>query len=154
MKCLFLDHYGVMCLTENTDYVDVKNLPKYGELINFDINCVGILNEIIIETNTEIVISSDWKQWCSFEKMGNFYISQNIIKPPLCFTPNVIKQNNILETRSLEIKTFIENNFIEKWCVVDDLYLGDYLTNFVWVTKTNKGICQENIKVKIIEFLN
>ena len=71
----------------------------------------------------------------------------------MCFTPFVKKQINIIETRSLEIKTFLEDNFIEKWCVVDDLHLGDILTNFVWVSKTNKGICQKNIKEKIIEFL-
>ena len=52
-----------------------------------------------------------------------------------------------------EIKTFLIENVVDKWCVVDDIYLGDYLNNFVWISKTNEGLCQKNIKNIIINFL-
>ena len=159
MKCLFLDHFGVMCLSgkreEDIKYqnIEIKYLPEYGILINFDVNCIQILNDIIDKTDAEIIISSDWKHWCDFHTIKNFYKTQGIIKPPLCFTPIVNKQKTIIETRCLEIKTFLIENVVDKWCVVDDIYLGDYLNNFVWISKTNEGLCQKNIKNIIINFL-
>jgi hypothetical protein len=53
------------------------------------------LNEILEQTGAEIVVSSDWRIWCSVEEMGDYYESQGIIKRPIDFTGNVIDQSKV-----------------------------------------------------------
>lgn len=159
MKVIMLDHWGTMSLSDKhgkkhlkTDLPDITQMRIHGDFDNFDKSAISTLNEIITITDCEIVVSSDWKKWCSLDRMKEFYISQDIIKPPIDFTPN-LKGKNIFKNRAEEIKLWLNNNKVNKWVSVDDLYLGGYLPNFVWVSRTDQGITQDGIKEQILNIL-
>jgi len=192
MKIIFLDHDGVICLS--TEWggrhkkqkklgrklsQSVESLPVDARFDNFNNKAIGILNEILEETNAEIVVSSDWKRWASVEEMGEYYESQGLKKKPISFTKNLgeceVPQNfpwsrtyNLEQSRSLEIKQYLrEHPEITHWVAVDDLNMGipqtnetwgememDWgLTNFVLTPKSIEGIKQTGIKEKIIKYL-
>jgi hypothetical protein len=192
MKIIFLDHDGVICLS--TEWggrhkkqkklvrklsQSVESLPVDARFDNFNKKAIEILNEILEETNAEIVVSSDWKRWASVEEMGEYYESQGLKKKPISFTKNLgeceVPQNfpwsrtyDLEQSRSLEIKQYLrEHPEITHWVAVDDLNMGipqtnetwgememDWgLTNFVLTPKSIEGIKQTGIKEKIIKYL-
>jgi len=192
MKVIFLDHDGVICLS--TEWggrfkkqreagrklsQSIQSLSVLARFDNFNKKAINILNEILEETNAEIVISSDWKRWATVEEMGEYYESQGIKKKPIAFTKNLseceVPQNfqwsrqwDLEQSRSLEILQYLRDNpQITHWVAVDDLNMGipqthetwgememDWgLTNFVHTPKSREGIKQSGIKEKIIEFL-
>ncbi len=175
MKIIFLDHFGVMCLAnkhgiekKHNDLPNIDEFRKFGEFDNFDSTAVEILNSIIIKTDAEIVISSDWKNWTNLDSMKDFYKSQGVIKSPIDFTPIFSKKNipenyiwnpkmKLQQKRSLEILTWLENHpGVSHWVCIDDLYLKgeDWgLSNFVWISRTDEGISQSGVKEIIINFL-
>jgi len=192
MKVIFLDHDGVICLAtewggrfkKQTEVgrklsQSVTSLPTDARFDNFNKKAIVILNEILEETNAEIVVSSDWKRWASVEEMGEYYESQGIKKKPIAFTKNLsecdVPENfvwsrkwDLEQTRSLEINQYLRDNpSITHWVAVDDLNMGipqtheswgdmemDWgLTNFVLTPRSREGIKQSGIKEKILEFL-
>jgi hypothetical protein len=192
MKVIFLDHDGVICLSSEWGgrfkkqreagrklSQSVDSLPVLARFDNFNKKAIGILNEILEETNAEIVVSSDWKRWASVEEMGEYYESQGIKKKPIDFTKNLgdceVPQNfqwsrqwDLEQSRSLEIRQYLKDNpQITHWVAIDDLNMGipqyheswgemdmDWgLTNFVLTPKGSEGIKQTGIKEKILNFL-
>jgi hypothetical protein len=189
MKVIFLDHDGVICLSNNFGSrhkkqikvrtkltQSVKDLPVDARFDNFDKKAIKVLNEILEQTGAEIVVSSDWRIWCSVEEMGDYYESQGIIKRPIDFTGNVIDQSKVTwhrnwdseGTRSLEIQAWLEQHHeVTHWVAIDDLdmskkgisYSMEFehewgLDNFVWTSRINEGIKQVGIKDKILNFLD
>ena len=152
MKILFLDHDSVICLydqfsgrfkkqmkySKENPNISRKDYPVSVRFDNFDKKAIKVLNEIIEETNCEIVVSSDWKHHATLEEMGDYYTEQGIIKRPIDFTPrfkDIIprKHSMVLRWRSakLEIeRTFEINHWIEnhpevtQWVAVDDLNMS------------------------------
>ena len=197
MKVIFLDHDGVICLSNNWGG-RMKKQKKYGRKLSqgvlempvdvrfddFDKKAIDTLNEILEETNAEIVVSSDWKRWATVEEMGEYYVSKGIKKKPIDFTPNLgqctwyIKAYpagfiwsrawELEQTRTIEIKQYlVDHPEITHWVSIDDLRMGksglDYsvpyehewgLDNFVETPKITEGIKQSGVKEKIIKFLN
>ena len=178
---IFLDHDGVICTYGGTRFNKMK---KAGIVLinndvdvnlrfdNFDKKAIKVLNQIILETDCEIVVSSDWKLNCSLEEMGEYYINQGIIKKPIDFTPDFSKkflskmgENESLEfIRSCEINNWLSNNNVDKWVVVDDLDLSEKfgpisgnklqgVKNFVHCKRGYEGIKQCGLKDKILKFL-
>jgi len=146
MKIIFLDHQGVMRIDKH---------PNPGQLINFDTECVFVLNSILKKTDAEIVISSDWKYWVSLEEMGLFYLKQGIIKKPIDYTPKTKKYSFQIynKQRSEEILLWLSNKEnITNWIAIDDLNMKQYLKNFV-SSESDKGIKQIGIKEEILKFL-
>jgi len=165
---------------ELTDTQGKLSSPNYGLAVNdrFDNKLkfkIKILNSILKETGAEIVVSSDWKNWCSVEEMGDYYESQGIIKRPIDFTGNMIDGSKVtwyrnwdLEgTRSLEIKEWLNNHpEVTHWVAIDDLNMAKTglhygmefehewgLDNFVLTPNENEGIKQVGIKDKVLSFL-
>jgi hypothetical protein len=192
MKVIFLDHDGVICLSSEFGgrfkkqreakrklSQSIESLPVFARFDNFNKKAIVILNEILEETNAEIVVSSDWKRWASVEEMGEYYESQGIKKKPIGFTKKVMdcevpenfvwsRQWELEQERSLEILQYLRDNpQITHWVAVDDLNMGKVqkheswgdmeldwgLTNFVHTPRVREGIKQSGIKEKIIEFL-
>jgi hypothetical protein len=188
MKVIFLDHDGVICLSNNWGSrfkkqakvrtkltQSVRELPVDARFDNFDKKSIKVLNEILEQTGTEIVISSDWRIWCSIEEMGDYYESQGIIKRPIGYTGNVIDESKVtwhrnwdLEgTRSLEIQGWLsEHPEVTHWVAIDDLNMGKTglhystefehewgLDNFVLTPLSNEGIKQVGIKDKVMSYL-
>ena len=195
MKVIFLDNDGVICLSENWGSrrkkqikegrsmgTSVRELPIHLRLDNFDKKAVKVLNKILETTGAEIVISSDWRFHGTLEELGDYYISQGIIKKPIAVTDmfkdifprewSALRFRAELELeRSMEINHWLENHpEVTHWVAVDDLdmsieFLSGHfaardksndkpgLTNFIKTPKSWEGIKQSGIKDKIIKFL-
>ena len=188
MRVILLDHDGVICLSGNWGSrfkkqqrarkklsQDVMTMPVDARFDNFDKKAIKVLNEILEKTGAEIVVSSDWKVWCSVEEMGDYYEKQGIIKRPIDFTGNVLDLTRVtwhrnwdLEgTRSLEIQDWLSNHpEVTHWVAIDDLNMAKTglhygmefehewgLENFVLTPNENEGIKQVGIKDKVLSFL-
>jgi hypothetical protein len=136
MKILFLDHQGVM-RTEKFIWKQEKPVP-----LDFDPVAIDILNNIIKETDCEIVISSDWKLWVDLDQMKKFYIDQGVVKNPIDYTPKYERYDPsiLAQQRSKEIKGCLKENPVDKWVAIDDLDMRPYLENFIFVKDTSLGI--------------
>lgn len=152
MKVIFLDHDGVICLSNNWGgrYKKQKKwggrklsmtnseVPLEYRFDDFDKKAIKVLNSILEETGAEIVVSSDWKRWADVEEMGVYYEQQGIIKKPIAFTKFLNECTNydnetfpwnrhwdLEQSRSLEIKQYLEDNpEITHWVSIDDLNMG------------------------------
>ena len=195
MKVIFLDNDGVICLSNNwggrtkkwakyrsaNPDVDFTNRPIDFRFDDFDEKAIKVLNEILEETGAEIVVSSDWRLHANLEELGDYYISQGIIKRPIAVTDmfkdifpkewNAFRFRADLEIeRSMEIGHWLKNHpEVTHWVAVDDLnmsseFLSKYfsdgesdknpgLSNFVLTPKSSEGIKQCGIKEKIIKYL-
>jgi len=151
MKLIFLDHDGVICLSNNwggrtkkwanfhkdNPDVDFTNRPIEYRFDDFDTKAIKVLNEIIEETGCDIVVSSDWKLHATLEELGDYYESQGIIKRPIALTPNI--QNctvhgnvfiwsprwDLEQTRTIEIRQYLHDHpEVTHWVSVDDLNMG------------------------------
>jgi hypothetical protein len=186
MKVIFLDHDGVICLSDNWGNrfkkqkkwgkrklsMSTLSMPVEYRFDNFDEDAVKVLNEILVETGAEIVVSSDWKNWATVEEMGEYYESKGIIKKPIAFTDSILyddyddfpwhNKSELEQTRSLEIAQYIgQNPVITHWVAIDDLNMSltDVddktwgLKNFVLTPEDKEGIKQTGIKEKVLEYL-
>ena len=153
MKILFLDHDGVICLSNNwggrknkwakyrsanpETSPNLKDAPVEVRFDDFDSKAVKVLNGIIKETGAEIVISSDWKLHATLGELGDYYESQGIVKRPIAITPdiqNCTVHGNIFmwsqewdleQVRTIEIKQYLHDHTeITHWVSIDDLNMG------------------------------
>jgi hypothetical protein len=199
MKVIFLDNDGVICLSDNwgsrykksREYMIKTKTSEYSpEMLNeikrpievrfdnFDKKSIKVLNQILEETGAEIVVSSDWRLYANLEELGDYYISQGIIKKPIGFTKKLgqfdvpeefpwSRQWDSEQTRCLEIHQWLkEHPEVTHWVAIDDLNMGktgkyystDFehewgLENFVYTPLSNQGIKQSGVKDKIFKFL-
>ena len=196
MKIIFLDHDGVICLDNNWGSrrkkqnkwggmklsLDRKSIPVEYRFDDFDQKAVSILNEILDETDAEIVVSSDWKHWATVEEMGEYYEMQGIKKKPIDFTKNLGQCSfqdkksfqwsytyDLEQSRYVEITQYLmDHPEITHWVAADDLHMGKHvenskygafdrddwgLTNFVWTPRSSEGIKQSGVKDKILKYL-
>lgn len=195
MKVLFLDNDGVICLSENWGSrrkkqikegrsmgTSASELPVHARFDNFDRKAIKVLNQILEKTEAEYVVSSDWRFHATLEELGDYYISQGLIKKPIDATGmfkdlfpaewSQLRFRAELELeRSMEINHWLENHpEVTHWVAVDDLDMSieflspqfsardgsdakPGLTNFVKTPKSWEGIKQSGIKDRIIKFL-
>ena len=185
MKILFLDNDGVVCLSTEwggrakkkmkylKEFPGIENLPAYVKMDNFNDKAVKTLNLILEQTGAEIVVSSDWKLYCTLDELKEMFTKYGVIKEPIDTTPNITLQydknyytaEELAEYRVSEIKTWLkEHPEVTQWVAVDDLPLGETfgpisgnsnggLSNFVLTPKSSQGIKQSGIKEKILKFL-
>lgn len=171
MKVLFLDHDGVICLSNNwggrfkkKNFDSNPETPMDIRMDDFDNKAVKVLKEIIDETGCEIVISSDWKLHGTLDQMKEMYVTREV-KPPIDYTPNLkdfdegtyalLGWRNQYDTiRVHEINEYLKNHpEVTHWVAVDDMDLSK-LDNFVLTAKPhNEGIKQSGLKDKIKKFL-
>ena len=156
MKVIFLDNDGVICLSSNwgsrikkqkklgsEPVFNQKNqLPVEYRFDNFDVKAIKVLNEILKETDAEIVVSSDWRLHGTLEELGEYYTSHGIIKKPIGFTEvfdyttwldegripadfNWWRTDSREQERHFEIKDWLESHLeVTHWVAVDDLFMG------------------------------
>ena len=162
MKVLFLDHYGVLCLSTKPVTRTEFSMPTEDEFADtgitffsdFDPKAVAALNDIIQQTGAEIVISSDWKRETTLSGMCEFYQQQGIKKMPLAYTDWLPGAPTYHEQRAGEINAWLEQHpEITQWAAVDDLYMGTWLTNFVWAKDVHLGIKDTTVQQQIIELI-
>ena len=151
MKILFLDHQGVMRL-------DPVCWPTgKPELHDFDKDAVKNINDIISETDCEIVVSSDWKLWVDLSEMQSFYRRQGLIKTPIGYTPDksseIKSQDDLARLRMEEITLWLENNKdVSTWAAIDDLDLRK-LERFVFIEDVKIGMTKDSLR-ELKEYLN
>lgn len=172
MKIMFLDHDGVICLEQQfgSRFNKLKSDNSVDSYFDdFDKKAIKVLNEILLETDVNIVVSSDWKNFADIDELGEYYKLQGIIKTPIDITPYYLDlpityklshKKLLEETRSIEIKYWLEQYpEVTHWVSVDDLdmsieHLGEKgLTNFVLTPRGREGIKQCNVKKKILKYL-
>ena len=153
MKLIFLDHDGVICLSNNwggrtkkfakyrsanpDTSKDIKDAPVTFRFDDFDKKAIKILNEILEETGAEIVVSSDWKLYTTLEELGEYYEEQGIIKKPIALTDNLkdctVHGDNFMwstmwdseQMRTIEIKQYLHDHpEVTHWVAIDDLNMG------------------------------
>lgn len=163
MKVIFLDNDGVICLSNNWGSrfkkqdkwggmklsMSGNEIPLEYRFDNFDQKAVKVLNEILRETDAEIVVSSDWRYYANLEELGDYYESQGIIKRPIGMTDvfhytDWVNEGFIQsdgedefpwsrtesreQERHFEIMRYLGNYpSITKWVAVDDLHMGIYV---------------------------
>ena len=195
MKVLFLDNDGVVCLHNNwgtrnkkrqkagiSRSIPPSELPVDLRFDTLDKKAVRILNEILEESGAEYVVSSDWRFYATLEELGDYYLSQGVLKRPLS-TTEIFKdifpkewaslrfRADLELERSMEIQNWLDNHpEVTHWVAVDDLNMSieflyprfsaadgsdtkPGLTNFVLTPKSTEGIKQSGLKEKILNFL-
>ena len=154
MKVLFLDHDGVICLSTEwgSRFKNKEGLDSAFD--RFNAKAIKVLNEIIEETDCEIVISSDWRFHASLSQMQQLFKERGIAKPPMDYTRDFSSTlEKAAESRCLEIEDWVKAHpQITHWVAVDDMDLSQ-LDNFVQTPRSKEGIKQCGIKEKIIKFL-
>jgi hypothetical protein len=160
MKVIFLDHDGVICLSSEWGTRHKKQekarrklsqsimaLPVLSRYDDFNKEAIKVLNEILEETGAEIVVSSDWKRWATVEEMGEYYLSQGIIKKPIDFTPYCSdlqregripdydnfkwnRSESLEQERHFEILDWLSRHpEVTHWVAIDDLHMGIHVAN-------------------------
>ena len=156
MKVIFLDNDGVICLAntwgsrhkKQKEWGGMKlsmrgrEIPLEYRFDNFDEKAVKVLNEILEQTDAEIVVSSDWRFYGTLEELGDYYESQGIIKRPMDFTErfhyrdwldegfisedfNFNRTDDLEQQRYFEIMRWLSRNpSVTHWVAVDDLHMG------------------------------
>ena len=187
-KILFLDNDGVICLANNWgSRVKKRKKDKISLVMNdpdvdpkyrfdyFDKKAVKVLNQVLEETGAEIVVSSDWRLYATLEELGDYYLSEGIIKKPIAFTKRYIgcdkpdefewvRRTMYEQQRCIEVRQYLTDHpEITHWACIDDLELGEVdsygkeqkwgLSNFVHTPRENEGIKQAGIKEKLLEYL-
>jgi hypothetical protein len=187
-KVLFLDNDGVICLSNNWgSRVKKRKKDKISLVMNdpdvdpkyrfdyFDKKAVKVLNQVLEETGAEIVVSSDWRLYATLEELGDYYLSEGIIKKPIAFTKRYIgcdkpdefewvRRTMYEQQRCIEVRQYlIDHPEVTHWVCIDDLELGERdthdreqkwgLSNFVHTPRENEGIKQAGIKEKLLEYL-
>ena len=181
MKVIFLDNDGVICLSNNWGsrfkkqrregyyLTNDESMPYYLRFDDFDQKSIRVLNKILLLTDAEIVVSSDWRLYATLEELGEYYLSQGIVKKPIGFTNQLqdcdqptdfswYPKFDLEQSRSLEIKQWLKDNpSVTHWVAVDDLDMSlrvDWgLENFALTPRKNEGIKQFGVSDKIIKFL-
>jgi hypothetical protein len=127
-KIIFLDHGGVMIDS-------ISNLK-------FDIRNINIINQLVEQFSLNIVISSDWTEFITFENLILLY-EKCKMKIPLDYTHkhkyNILNKSSLEEIRANEINNWIlENNYdLKDIIIMDDLDLTKFFStnNFMCINK-------------------
>lgn len=172
MKVIFLDVYGVLV---HANYSNKENL-------HIDEEKVKILKEIIKKTDAKIVLSSTWKNFYQkdvspnknrYEVLEKVLEKNNLkiydrlpgIKPLLLTEEEKISKKyrktnskyNPYTRRSGEVYSYLKNNKIESFLIIDDRdfdwkFFG-YHKNTIKTSYKKKGLLKKHIK-KAVKILN
>lgn len=107
---------------------------------------VKALNKILTQTDSDIVISSTWREFFSLDQLKFIMNHFGIIQNPFDITP-------VRYFREDEIKEWMDtNSFNGNFCVIDDMCLDMFGDNFIQV-KCDVGLDEEDAE-KAIKILN
>jgi hypothetical protein len=169
MKVLFLDHDGVICLTQQWGKRFSDKAKARGDFFDpFCPKAIKVLNNIIEKTDCDIVVSSDWRLYKDIDYMKTMYLERGIKKGPIDYT-NIfdINDEDILEetweykdryqilarVREKEIMDWVNENKPSSWVAIDDLNMNK-LEYFIHTPVQSEGIKQTGLANKIINILN
>ena len=136
------------------------------EIFGDDFNkiAVDVLNDIILTSGADLVISSDWRLYATLDEMKDLFHQFGVIKGPIDFTPEIQTLTKHVHIRVEEIDIWLSKHpEVTKWVAIDDMDLGEKigsisgnsnggLTNFV-KTREREGLKQCNISIKVLRYL-
>ena len=167
MKVIFLDVDGV--LNNQFTFSDISHevMFGYGRRVEIEEEKVGFVKEIVDATDAKIVLSSTWR--CFF-----FRTSDGIIRP-YAEKGYLLKEKldkygleiydvtgyDTWGRREEEIKTYIENNGVRDFVIIDDCMDDEYglyadktiKTKFYGLHRNRLGLLETHIP-KAIDILN
>lgn len=170
-KVIFLDIDGV--LATDKEYSTKRTSKKFLKEFNvypYNEKCVDVLNEILTETDAEIILSSDWSKYYTMEQMDLIFKHNGIIKSPYDFveqlalyfsTPTSVNRGYSINQYIIKHKDEF-NNYV----IIDDLSITDFAetwgkkividySKFAHCSRGDlEGIKQAGVKEKIIKILN
>jgi|GEM_PF-158079 len=144
-KAIFLDIDGVL----STGWGQNKRRSKWFDENGypFDPHCVKVLNRILKVSGAEIILSSDWRfNYSDLEKLNQLFKFNNVSKSPIDTT--ILKYLG----REEEVETYVRENEIKDFVILDDISLTCFPSNFVWVNP-GTGLTKEYI-LPILDVLN
>lgn len=176
MKVIFLDNDGVLCLSNNWGSrskkwqkyrstnpdctTTIKDLPVEIRFDNFDKKAIQVLNSILIETDAELIVSSDWRLHATLNELGDYYESQGIIKRPLGVTEKFHftdwveegflpdhgefpwdRYTDLEQQRYFEILKWLRDHpEVTHWVAIDDLNMGKTFTDWQGEVERSWGL--------------
>jgi len=152
---IFLDIDGVLALDPqwSLNRTSKSWISKY-DCYPFDKKCVNVLNEILKETDAEIVVSSDWRTYFNLNELKEIFDINGVIKHPIGITPLFPTSALFLEkNRASEILSYVDDNAITSYIAIDDLDMTQWLgsDHFAYCRSLNEGIKQSGLKDKIMQ---
>lgn len=127
---IFLDIDGVLNSDKYFDSISNKECinPVDRLMLDIDVSKVKILLEVINKTNAKIVITSSWRRMKLYP-----YIKERLISMGL---PVVGETPFIEERRGEEIRSYLLENRVSNYCIIDDEVFKDYkeLEDYLVVT--------------------
>jgi hypothetical protein len=158
---IFLDIDGILSTFGEYNRNRKKFWDKY-EIANdlklpyeFNSVCVKVLNEILKETDADIILSSDWRTHWNLQELDNIFKFNKVIKSPMDVTEVFPTSFMFLEkNRAHEIDIYRQKHNLENYVIVDDLDLLPFVPKERFVhTIEREGIKQSNVKEKILNIL-
>jgi hypothetical protein len=153
LKFLYLDIDGVLCLGSEIH----PKLTEWGYVYRFNAKAVNILNQILQQTEADIIISSDWKEHYSLKSLQEIFEWQKVIKKPIDVTATYpYKTTQLLEeVRAKEILDHVDKIKPHSWVAIDDLDLRTWISSkhFVQTPLFMEGIKQTGKATDIINKL-
>ncbi len=135
----------------------LSDFRVFNDIDDFDFKAVNVLNYILLHTDADIVVSSDWYRFFNTDMARqDFYVKQKIIKMPIEWLDyrNSTAMNPVSK-RQESIKKWQTQNQCNNWIAIDDLFLNELpLDNFCWITHTDLGITEQDVYLSILEKLN
>ena len=127
---IFLDIDGVLNSDKYFDSIDNKECMNLVDrlMLDIDMSKVKILLEVINKTNAKVVITSSWRRMKLYP-----YIKERLISMGL----PVVGETPIIEgRRGEEIKSYLLENRVSNYCIIDDEVFKDYkeLEDYLVVT--------------------
>jgi len=158
-KVIFLDIDGVLAPIQQ--WPKEVYTPCGVEVYPFSTQCVGVFNEILNETDAEIILTSDWKLFYDLHTMKCLFRWNDVSKGPVGFTPDIhvgskkMSEDIRPRKRANEILVWLNGNQVDRYVVIDDLPLEAWFTSdtFVRCKYDREGIGQEGLKERIIQLL-
>jgi len=158
---IFLDLDGVLCTFNEYMRPTSKFWQKHKEAkelrlpYQFNSKCVKVFNEILIITDADIVLSSDWRTHWNLQELDNIFKYNKVIKSPMDVTEVFPTSFSHLEkNRAHEIDIYRQKHNLENYVIVDDLDLLPFVPKERFVhTIEREGIKQSNVKQKILNIL-
>lgn len=133
LNIVFLDIDGVLALPQN-------RLSVVHDGITFDLVAVERLRHILRHTNSQIVVTSDWRLGRSVEDLKRLFYHYGLSKYILDKIPDRISGEYV--PREVEIKKYLkEIDFkISKYLVIDDIKFEKGTFKNVIKTELRKGL--------------
>jgi len=146
---LFLDHDGVIC----TDREWGKRSSMNTKFDPLNMMAIARLNSIYKDVNFKIVCSSDWRLSADIEEMRAIYKTNGIAAELTGYTEKLDParfSEKATDTRTREILKYVDENSIQRWFVIDDMYLPKLPKKNYYRTNLYDGLTQSDVP-KILE---